>query len=255
MLTKATLRFLTELQQRKHRLAQGRFVVEGAKSVVELLESGFRTECVYGTRVFGVEYDWLLRRTGVVFAEATPEELARAGSLVTNDAALAVAWLPDAGRADAAPPVVPLDRLSLALADVRDPGNVGTIVRLADWYGVHQIICSVTTADAFSPKAVSASMGSIFRVPVVVTDLAALLATLPPAFPAVWGADLAGADVHTLHLRPAGLLVMGSESHGLPPDVAAGVTQRLHIPRRGGAESLNVAMATAILLDNFYRAV
>ena len=248
MLTKATLRFLTDLQQRKHRLAHGRFVVEGAKSVVELLDSALRTERVYGTSAFGIEYDWLFRRTGVPFEEVSAEELTRAGSLVTNDAALAVAVLPDSGQ-----PELPPNALSVALADVRDPGNVGTIIRLADWYGVAQVICSPTTADPFSPKAVSASMGSIFRVPVGVAELPGLLAMLPPSFPGVWGADLAGADVHSLQLAPAGLLVLGSESHGLPPDVAAGLTQRLHIPRRGGAESLNVAMAAAILLDNFYR--
>ncbi len=249
MLTKATLRFLTDLQQRKHRLAQGRFVVEGAKSVVELLESHIQTERVYGTYAFGVEYHWLFQRTGVAFEEATAEELTRAGSLVTNTAALAVAFLPTAASSVVLPPTA----LSLALADVRDPGNVGTIIRLADWYGVHTVICSPTTADPFSPKAVAASMGSIFRVSVAFADLPDLLTALPPTFPAVYGADLTGESVHALHLTPAGLLVMGSESHGLPPEVAAGLTKRLHIPRRGGAESLNVAMATAILLDNFYR--
>ncbi len=228
-------------------------MVEGAKSVGELLDSGLRTERVYGTAAFGVENDWLLRRTGVPFEEATPDELARAGSLVTNNAALAVAHLPDGVLPGAAPPAPPATVLTLALADVRDPGNVGTIIRLADWYGVAAVICSPTTADPFSPKAVSASMGSVFRVPVAFADLPELLTELPPTFPAVWGADMAGANVHTLQLAPAGLLIMGSESHGLPPDVAAGLTQRLHIPRRGGAESLNVAMATAILLDNFYR--
>ncbi|MBC7447610.1 MAG: RNA methyltransferase, partial [Hymenobacteraceae bacterium] len=109
MLTKATLGFLKDLQQRKHRLAAGRFVVEGAKSVEELLGSPLRTECVYGTRAFGVEYDWLLRRVGVPFEEATPDELTRAGPLVTNDAALAVAVLPDV-----APPALPPDALTLA---------------------------------------------------------------------------------------------------------------------------------------------
>jgi RNA methyltransferase, TrmH family len=251
MLTKATLRFLTDLQQRKHRLAAERFVVEGAKSVIELLESGLRTERVYGTRAFLVENDWLLRRTGVPAEEATSEELVRVGSLVTNDAAIAVAELPAVAAFSGAH--LPLDALTLALADVRDPGNVGTIIRLADWYGVAAVVCSPTTADPFSPKAVSASMGSIFRVSVVVADLPEMLATLPSGFPAVWGADLSGADVHSLALEPVGLLVLGSESHGLPPDVAAGLTARLHIPRRGRAESLNVAMATAILLDNFYR--
>lgn len=251
MLTKANLRYLNELQQKKYRQRYGRFLVEGAKSVAELLEASpaLPTEAVYGTAAFGVEYQWLLQRAGVPFTEATADELSRAGSLVTNHTALAVAHLPPADR----PLVLPPDELTLALADVRDPGNLGTILRLADWYGVAQVICSPTCADPFSPKAISASMGSFARVAVFEQELPELLAMLPAGY-AVYGADLAGANVHRESLRPAGLLIMGSESHGLPPAVAAGLTQRLHIPRRGQAESLNVAMAAAILLDNFFRA-
>ncbi len=231
-------------------MAHGLFVVEGAKSVRELLESALQTDRVYGTAAFAVENHALLQRAGVEFEEATSDELTRVGSLVTNDAALAVVHLPPFEPEDL---VLPPDELTLALADVRDPGNVGTIIRLADWYGVRRVICSPTTADPFSPKAVSASMGSIFRVEIFFADLPSFLAALPPEFPAVYGADLAGRNVHTVALRPAGLLVLGSESHGLPPDVAAALTERLHIPRRGRAESLNVAMATAVLLDNFFR--
>lgn len=248
MLTKATIRFLADLQQKKHRRATGRFVVEGAKGVAELLESGLTTERVYATRAFAVEFDWLVRRTGVELEEATPEELVRAGSLVTNNAALAVALLPDPDRPLALPP----DELTLALADVADPGNVGTLIRLADWYGLTRVICSPTTADPFGPKAVAASMGSFSRVGIWTRDLPELLAPLPPDYP-VYGADLTGDNVYHLRLQPAGLLVMGSESHGLPPAVAAALTRRLHIPRRGHAESLNVAMAGAVLLDHFFR--
>ena len=249
MLTKATIRFLADLRQKKHRLAHGLFVVEGAKSVAELLESDLVTERVYGTAAFGVEFDWLLQRRDVVFEEASADELARAGSLVTNNAALALVRLPDPDR----PLQLAPDALTLVLADLADPGNVGTIIRLADWYGGAQVICSPATADPFGPKAVAASMGSFSRVGIRVEDLGELLATLPPGLP-VYGADLTGDNVHHVGLQPAGLLVMGSESHGLPPVVAAALTRRLHIPRRGRAESLNVAMATAILLDNFYRA-
>ena len=250
MLTKATIRFLADLQQKKHRRTTGRFLVEGTKSVVELLESGLTTERVYATHTFAVEFDWLFRRTGVAIEEATPDELTRAGALVTNNAALAVALLPDADRRLE----LPAHELTLALADVADPGNVGTLIRLADWYGVRQVICSPATADPFSPKAVAASMGSFSRVGIWTRPLPELLASLPPSYP-VFGADLTGDNVYELQLQPAGMLLMGSESHGLPPDVAVALTRRLHIPRRGQAESLNVAMAGAILLDHFFRGV
>ena len=250
MLTKANLRYLTELQQKKYRHRYGAFLVEGAKSVTETLEAGFPLTAVFGTAAFEVENYALLRRAAVPFTEATPDELSRAGSLVQNHTALAVAVLPDPARA--LPPAASPPNLLLALADVRDPGNVGTILRLADWYGLPAVVCSPTCADAYGPKAVAASMGSFARVPVVERELPAWLASLPADCP-VYGADLAGDNVHQLHLPPTGVLVMGSESHGLPPDVADALTRRLHIPRRGGAESLNVAMATAILLDNFFR--
>ncbi|WP_338074403.1 RNA methyltransferase [Hymenobacter busanensis] len=234
---------MQSLHQKKYRQRHGAFLVEGAKNVRELLSSALTVERLLYTAEFAAENDV----SRVPADLATPDELTRLGTLQTNDAALAVVRIPDETPLDARP-----CQLLLALDQVRDPGNVGTLIRLADWYGLGGVVLSETCADAWNAKTVAATMGSFTRVPVWQRDLPAWLAGLPSALP-VYGADLHGDNVHRLRLQPTGVLVMGSESHGLTPEVEAHLTQRLHIPGRGGAESLNVALSAAILLDNFFR--
>ena len=188
---------------------------------------------------------------GVPLQEASEDELTQLGTLQTNAAGLAVVATPPEA---ALPAALPATRLVLALDNVADPGNLGTLWRLADWYGLPGVVLSENCADPFNPKAVAASMGAFGRVPVWAgRDLAAWLGSLP-AEVGIFGADLHGDNVHRLTLQPAGVLVMGSESHGLSPEVAARLTRRLHIPHGPGgrAESLNVAVSAAILLDNFF---
>ena len=164
-----------------------------------------------------------------------------------NTTALAIARLP------AETPLNPAaGTLLLALDQVRDPGNLGTLIRLADWYGLAGVVCSDTCTDPWSTKTVAATMGSFTRVAVWQRDLLTWLDALPTDLPR-YGAHLEGDNVHRLHLRPSGVLIMGSESHGPRPEVLDRLTQRLFIPGAGGAESLNVAVSAAILLDNFYR--
>ncbi|GAA4358106.1 RNA methyltransferase [Hymenobacter saemangeumensis] len=191
--------------------------------------------------------------SGPAYTLATEAALTQLGTLATNTTALAVARLPQ--EADLLP-ALPTSSLVLALDQVRDPGNVGTLIRLADWYGLPGVVLSETCADPYAPKTVSATMGSFARVKVWSRDLPTWLQSLPPEA-LVYGADLHGDNVHHLPLQPAGVLVMGSESHGLTPEVEACLTRRLHIPRGPGgrAESLNVAISAAILLDNFFRQV
>ena len=253
MVSKALAKYVRALQQRKYRQRHAAFLVEGAKSVLELLGSGLRVEYLLATPAFAEQ----LAASGALppgmpLHLASEEELTQLGTLQTNAAALAVVHRP---AEISLPPALPLTRLVLALDNVADPGNLGTLWRLADWYGLPGLVLSETCADPFNPKAVAASMGAFGRVPVWPgRDLAAWLASLPPET-GVFGADLTGDDVHRLALAPAGVLVMGSESHGLSPAVAAQLTRRLHIPRGPGgrAESLNVAVSAAILLDNFFR--
>lgn len=223
--------------------------------MLELLASGLPIEHVVATPTFAEQLAASrLLPAAVPLSLASEDELTQLGTLQTNAAALAVVAQPPVPPL---PPALPATRLLLALDNVADPGNLGTLWRLADWYGLPGLVLSENCADPYNPKAVAASMGAFGRVPVWAgRDLAAWLAELPSEVN-VFGADLEGDNVHKLRLQPAGVLVMGSESHGLSPDVAAQLTRRLHIPHGPGgrAESLNVAVSAAILLDNFFRDV
>jgi TrmH family RNA methyltransferase len=237
------------LHQKKHRQAEGLFLVEGGKSVQELLAGGpghlpLTVAAVFCTGDFAQAHPRLLAHVsegGVVAAE----DLAQVGTLQTNDAALAVVHLPP-------PPTLPLalGPLTLALDDLRDPGNLGAIARIADWYGIKHVVCSPTTAEWYNPKVVAASMGSFLRVQPLYTDLAPWLGAcgLP-----VLGAFLAGESIHRVTAPARCVLVVGNEARGISPALAPLVGQRVTIPRFGGAESLNAAMATAILCDNLRR--
>ncbi|MET4104696.1 RNA methyltransferase [Hymenobacter sp. UYP22] len=246
MVSKAVAKYVHALHLKKYRIRHNAFLVEGGKSVRELLSSGILTERL----ILTAEFEEKIRAelpAGVPVDVVSAEELTRLGTLSTNNTALAIAQLPPEKSLP-----VPRQELLLALDEVRDPGNVGTLIRLADWYGLAGVVCSDTCADPWAPKTVAATMGSFTRVPVWQRNLPEWLGSLPPELP-VYGADLHGDNVHRLTLRPSGVLIMGSESHGLTPPVEACLTQRLHIPGRGQAESLNVAVSAAILLDNFYR--
>ena len=250
MVSKALGKYVQSLHQKKYRQRHGAFLVEGGKSVLELLSSDLETEHVLVTAEFASQNHAQLPAR-LPLSIATEAELTQLGTLATNTTALAVARLPEEKPL---PPTLPEAALLLALDEVRDPGNLGTLLRLADWYGLPGVVLSPGCADAYAPKTVAATMGAFARVRVWERDLADWLPTLPRGV-GIFGADLAGDNVHRLTLRPAGVLVMGSESHGLTPGVAAALTRRLHIPRgaSGGAESLNVAVSAAILLDNFFR--
>lgn len=245
MVSKAVVKYVHALQQKKYRLRHGAFLVEGGKSVRELLSSGLLTERLFLTADFAAKIGQELP-AGVPVEIISEAELTQLGTLSTNTTALAVARIP-------AEPALPAAAgLLLALDEVRDPGNLGTLIRLADWYGLTGVVCSESCTDPWNPKTVAATMGSFTRVRIWQRELPQWLGQLPAATP-IYGADLAGDNVHRLALAPEGVLVMGSESHGLRPEVHARLTRRLHIPGRGGAESLNVAVSAGILLDNFFR--
>lgn len=246
MLSKNQLKFIQSLHQKKYRQQHGAFLVEGAKSVQEVLRSDFQTELVVATEAFYKENTQLTDRQRTPVEIATVAELERAGTLESNNAALAVVR-----TKENRPLVAEPNEIALVLDDIRDPGNLGTILRIADWYGVRKILCSETTADVYNPKVISASKGSFTRVQWWYGNLGPFLAQQRGV--AVYGAFLDGADVHTATAGAGGYVVMGNESNGIGPEVARYVTQRITIPRYGAAESLNVGIATAIILDNFRR--
>lgn len=245
MISKKQSQLIKSLQQKKYRKKEQLFFVEGAKSVLELLSSDYRTTTVYATPLFLQEYRSEVQNANVELVEVSSQVLESLGTFKTNDAALALAEMK---------PNTPLSagdgEFALLLDDLNDPGNLGTIIRIADWFGMRKIICSESTVDFYNPKVIAAAKGSFTRVQVYYAHLPDFLKSVKLP---VYGADMDGADVHHFSFPKEGYLLMGSEANGIHPDLEPFISEKLRIPGWGGAESLNVAMATAILCDNLRR--
>lgn len=243
MLTKSTIKFIKSLQEKKYRKQEQCFIVEGAKSVHEVLVSDFEVLHLIATPEFLENLP--ASAEGIELTEAKSSQLSSIGDFKTNDAALAVVRMKPKGEV-----VINPNGFTLVLDDIRDPGNFGTLIRTADWYGIDTILASDETVDFYSPKVISSTKGSFTRVNVSYTSLTQVLAinTLP-----VYGAFLDGESAHTVRFPKAGLLVIGNEASGISPAVEKFVTNRITIPRYGKAESLNAAIAGAILLDAIRR--
>ncbi len=241
MLTKAALQRLRSLREKKHREALGLFVIEGEKVVGELLAAQFPFHEIHATDA------WSGPRTHAL----TPDEMARASHFPTPSSVLAVGPL---ARLPLAPGELAAG-LTLALDGVQDAGNVGTLLRIADWFGFARVVLSPECADLFHQKTINASMGSFARVRTHNADLGAVLADLRRTAPAVpiLGCDLDGTAVHELTPLRDAVVVIGSEGRGLAPAVKAAVSRFVTIPRHGGAESLNAAVAAGIVCAQLRR--
>lgn len=238
-LTKADISRLRSLQDKKHREALGLFVVEGEKVVGELLAAKFPFVELYATEAWAAP-------ANQAFTLASSAEMERISHYPTPSSVLAVGQIV---RAPLAPDT--LNRgLTLALDGIQDPGNVGTLLRIADWFAFDRVVLSPDCADLFSQKVINASMGSFARVTAHTAPLADALAHCTSI---IYGCDLAGDNVHSLSPLRNVVVVIGSEGRGLSPAVAARVTRRVTIPKFGGAESLNAAVAAAIVCDNLRR--
>ncbi len=237
------IKSIKALRSKSERYSQGLFVVEGVKMVGELLAAEFPVERIYATRDWepAVEYD---------VVRVSDSELSRMSLLKTPNSVLAVARIPESGTAD-----LPDAGLHLYLDRVSDPGNLGTIVRMADWFGLDRVFCSPGSVDPYNPKTVQSSMGSIFRVRVVEAGAEALFAHYrnDVAGGKIIGAGMKGEQLSGAAFNGNCLLVMGSESHGIDNQIMAMCDKVLTIPQRGRAESLNVAAATAIFLWEYFR--
>lgn len=239
MLPKRQIKIITSLHQKKCRKREGLFVAEGRKVIHELLNSSFELEMIYTTNA-----DLFSEETKVTVI--TEAELKKISFLKTPNVALAIFKIDESF-------VKKTSDLIVALDDVRDPGNLGTIIRLCDWFGVTKLVCSKTTVDCYNPKVVQATMGSLARVAVVYTDLETYLdeTNLP-----IYGAFMDGENVYTSSLSQKAILVMGNEANGISEAVQGKITASISIPRFGTlqeTESLNVATATAVLLSEFKR--
>ena len=237
-LSKNYIKLITSLSQKKYRLKHKLFVVEGVKVVHEFLNSSYELEIVFSTDTDFSSTD--------KFIEVTDQELKKISSLKNPNKVLAIFKIPNQIN-----PI--MGGLILALDSINDPGNLGTIIRLCDWFGIEQLVCSNETVDCFNSKVVQASMGSLTRVAVSYLDLKKYLqnASVP-----IFVADMDGLDVYKTKLPDSALLVLGNEANGISDEIKQLVTTKITIPRYGDfqqTESLNVATASAILLSEFRR--
>jgi TrmH family RNA methyltransferase len=231
MISKAQLKFIKSLQIKKYRKQEQCFLVEGAKSVQELVNSDFEVRLIAGTSDFLSNGKW----NGIDTIEVSEKELG----------AVAVARMKDND-----PLAVNSGEFAIMLDDIRDPGNLGTIIRTADWYGITKIIASNETADFYNSKVITSTMGSFTRVRLYYTDLEQYLTSEKSR---VFGAYLDGKSVYSTDFGSGGIILIGSESHGISPKLEKFVSNKITIPRIGQAESLNAGIATAVILDNLRR--
>lgn len=245
MLSKNTLKFIKSLQQKKFRKQEQLFFVEGGKNVTELLQSDYEVSHVLVTQQYAKEHVQLLNSLKAEVFEVSQSTLESVGSFQSNDAALAVAK----SKPNSPIGLLP-DEWAIALDDVKDPGNLGTIIRIADWYGIQKLFLSEESAEFYNPKVLHSSMGSFTRIKAFYTDLKSQLekSGLP-----IYGAYLEGKSIYETEFGKGGIILMGNESNGISQELEPLVSHRITIPRFGKAESLNVAVATAIFCDNIKR--
>lgn len=235
MVNKSQLKLIKSLQQKKYRNEHSLFVIEGVKSIIELLSSKLSLFKLFGTKEHIANF--LNYKIEVISAV----DLKKISALQNPSGVLAVFKIPK-------PTLIDTNDWVLVLDNVRDPGNLGTIIRLCDWFGIENIVCSKETVDCYNPKVIQATMGSIARINIVYKDLEEfLIKTNKP----IYGAFLEGNSIYETAFLKSGILVIGNEANGISTKIEAIIKKKITIPQFGiqSAESLNVATATAIFLS------
>lgn len=238
-------KLVAALHDKKDREARKLFLVEGETSILEALASNYEVHTIFTTHEFLDTYPEIAHELGKKIEIVDEAELNSLGTLAHNKSAIGVFHQKDLAH------MVITNEVVIALAGVNDPGNLGTIMRIADWYGIKKIVASKETVDVYNPKVISASKGSFARVDVYYADLDQFFLknkTVP-----VIAADMHGKNTHSYAFPKQGILLLGNESHGIDQELSRFISERVTIPRRGGAESLNVAIAGAVILDNWMR--
>ena len=234
MITKNQIKFIKSLSLKKNRIKEQLFIAEGEKVVSELLRSDFEIKNIYATKEWEVSNDNI--------TQISNAELQNISNLKSPNKVLAVVQFKNHK-------IIKHDGITLVLDEINDPGNLGTIIRMCDWFGVKQIICSKNTVDIFNPKVVQSAMGSAFRVQVHYTDLENYLSDIKTP---IYGAFMDGKNLKEVKLPKSAHLVMGNEANGISPEINKLITDKVSIKNIGkSAESLNVAVATSILLHEF----
>jgi len=236
MLSHNQAKFINSLKIKKFRQLHRAFLVEGEKGVDELLKSSLQTQQIFATPAWFGNNASLLSGKNINVQEITTVELNKVSDLVTPNQVLAIAVIPETTL----PEPSKLTAMTLALDGIRDPGNMGTMIRTADWFGISNIICSSDSVDMFNPKVVQATMGSFSRANVVYTDLVKYFNELPSEIP-IFGALLEGPDITKKIFTRPGIILIGSESHGISESLVPFINEPLHIPRFSKSETLNYA--------------
>jgi len=239
MLSKAQIKFIQSLQRNKFRSEYQQYIAEGAKIVPELIQAGAKIAQLYALPEWITQNSLLLKQRQIAVETITADELAKISALAAPNQVLAIIAMPQYETKTVS------EGLSIALDSIRDPGNLGTIVRTADWFGIKRVYCSFDCVDLYNPKTVQSTMGSIARVEVVYIDLEELFNANPKV--SVFAADMQGKSLYDTTMPENGFLLIGSESHGVSPALLSR-SQQITIPRFGGAESLNAAIAAGIIL-------
>ncbi len=240
MVSKNQIKLINSLRQKKFRISNNLFFAEGQKVINELLQSDFELNYLYATELAFNEFD-VVKKTLV-----SQSELDKISALATSNSCLALFEIPKDKKNE-------ITDFILILDDIRDPGNLGTIIRLCDWFGIRKIVCSQETVDVYNPKVVQATMGSIARVALKYCDLVDFISKseLP-----VYGTFMDGANIYKTKLPSKAMIIMGNEANGISEKIEKLIQNRIAIPRFGEiqkTESLNVATATAIILSEFRR--
>lgn len=245
MLSKSQIGFIKSLHQKKYRKEHGIFIIEGIKSIVEFVPSDYQIHSVY----FLPQYQSLLPKlpANIKLFEVTSAELEKISTLQAPQGILALVHIPETSAIDQD---VLRNNFSLVLDGVQDPGNLGTIIRTADWFGIRQVICSSNTVEVYNPKTVQATMGSLCRVNVSYQELGTLLQEIEIP---IFGAMLNGRSLYETQWGREGLVILGNEGQGISPEIVNLISHPVTIPRVGAAESLNVAVSAAIFCADISR--
>ena len=252
MVSKNTIKLIKSLALKKIRVKENLFLVEGDKNVSEVLVSQFNIEKLFATSAFLTKNKSLLKKAKVVI-EVTQEEINKASLLKNPQNSIALCTLPGLRSL----PEKPDSELCIYLDDIQDPGNLGTIIRICDWFGINQLFCSLKTADLFNPKVIQASMGSFCRVEVYYSLFEPVAQLADKYEIPIIGAFLDGKNIYEEKLPSKALLVMGNEGNGISVEIEKIIEQKIKVPEFNlnptSAESLNVSVATAIICSEFKR--
>ena len=239
MISKSQIKLIKSLNLKKNRIAHKLFLVEGLKSVVELLKSDYKIHNLIATKSELINQEILFSKYKIDYTN--PKTLSSMGNFKTNNSVIAVVELKDTSKKK-----ISLSNYSIVLDRINDPGNLGTIIRIADWYGVENIICSMESVDLYNPKVIQSSMGSFTRVNVYYRNLEDFFRQNSIC---VYGAVLGEKDYHKEKFNKKGILFFGNESNGISPNLNKFIDRKISIIGKGKAESLNVAISSVLVLD------